>query len=318
MIAAEARSRVTGTNDETTIDVQTWESLRRYLFAIAYRMLGSASEAEDVVQDAYLRAAGSGAAHAESPRAYLATIVTRLCIDQLRSAKAKREVYVGPWLPEPAPTDEIAASPTELTERRDELSLAFLLLLERLTPEERAVYVLRDAFYYSFAEIAAMLDKPAATVRQHAHRARERVQSERPRFTAKPEQHRDLVQRFIDATNSGDLERLTRLLTADVVAWADGGAARQAARHPIVGADAVARGISVAVQKFFVNLRTTIEDLNGGLTLLYWDGTELRSAVALDVSDDGRISGLHTVVNPDKLAYLVTYVERRDSMSRAD
>lgn len=304
-------------NSGSMIDTETWETYRRYLFAIAYRMLGSASEAEDIVQDAYLRSSGSNIRHAESTKAYLATIVTRLCLDHLRSARVNRETYIGPWLPDPVPTDHLTARLVDSAERRDQLSLAFLLMLERLTPEERAVYVLREAFDYSHGEIADMLGKPVATIRQHAHRARERVQSDRRRFVATPERHRELVDRFVDATRSGDLESLTELLTDDVVAWTDGGPARQAARRPIVGADAVARGLIGAVNKFFGDARPTIEDLNGGLALLLWDGAELRIAITFELTETGKIAGLRSVLNPEKLAYLLRYVDGRGGSAMA-
>ena len=157
------------------LDAEAFESLRRYLFAVAYRMLGSATEAEDIVQDAYLRARDVRVDEVQSLKAYLATVVTRLCLDHLRSAKVQREVYVGPWLPEPVLTNDLTAQPAEATEQADDISLAFMLLLERLTPEERATYVLREAFAYPFEEIGAVLGKSSAAVRQLSHRAKERV-----------------------------------------------------------------------------------------------------------------------------------------------
>jgi RNA polymerase sigma-70 factor (ECF subfamily) len=202
---------------------ETFESLRSMLFAIAYRMLGSVGQAEDVVQEAFLRQqrALREGAEIESPRAYLAAIVTRLAIDELRSARARREVYVGEWLPEPLLTDAAPElEPAAHAERSDSLSLAFLVLLEQLTPVERAVFLLRDVFGYEFAEIAAIVGKGEANCRQLATRARRHVEAERPRFEASRREREQLAERFFAAVGDGDVDALVELLAADVVSTA--------------------------------------------------------------------------------------------------
>lgn len=285
------------------LDAAAFEGLRRYLFAVAYRMLGSASEAEDIVQDAYLRARDVRVDEIQSLKAYLATVVTRLCLDHLRSARVQREVYVGPWLPEPVPTADLVTLPAQAAEQADEISLAFLVLLERLTPEERATYVLREAFAYPYDEIAAVLGKSSAAVRQLSHRAKERVAAERPRFQASPETQRALAERFLAASRAGDLGALTTMLAADATSWGDGGAAIGAARRPIVGRDAVARLIARGMEKWLKDTSATFALVNGGIATLLWRGGRLQSVVTFE-ADAERIHGIRTVVNPVKLAYL--------------
>ena len=296
------RARGGGTALVGDIEAEAFEALRPYLFAIAYRMLGSASEAEDVVQDSYLRFTRAAPEAIRSPKAYLAAVVTRLCLDRLKSARVVREAYVGPWLPEPAPTADLAPTPEEAAERREEVSLAFLVLLERLTPEERAVYVLREAFDYPYQEIAAILGKSVAACRQLAHRARQHL-ADRPRFAASPEAQRRLTEHFLAAARRGDLPALTEVLAADVTLWSDGGEKALAARRPIHGRDAVARWVIGIAAKLPVDAVVTFEDINGGVGVLVWVGDELVSAMTLDVGD-GRVRAAHVVVNPDKIAYL--------------
>jgi RNA polymerase sigma-70 factor (ECF subfamily) len=215
-----------------------YEELRPLLFSIAYRMTGSVAEAEDIVQDAFLRAHGQD--DVDSPRAYLSTVVTRLSIDHLRSARARRETYVGPWLPEPLVV-ETEPGPAELTERAEELSLASLALLERLSPVERAALVLHDVLDFPYAEIAAILERSEDSCRQLVSRARRRVEAGEPRHAVDPDRHEELTQRFVEACFSGDVEGLTRMLADDAVAYSDGGGRVQAARKPVTGADRVAR-----------------------------------------------------------------------------
>jgi RNA polymerase sigma-70 factor (TIGR02957 family) len=284
-------------------EARRFEALRPYLFAIAYRLLGSASEAEDVVQDAYLRVHETPAVDVASPKAYLAAVVTRLCLDRLKSARTTRETYLGPWLPEPVPTADLEPSPAEVAERREEISLAFLVLLERLSPEERAAYVLHEAFDEPYDEIAAVLGKSVPATRQLAHRARARIADDRPRFSASPEEQRRLTERFLAAARDGDLRALTDVLAADVTLWADGGPKARAARRPIVGSDAVARWLVGIVAKAPVESRVDFAAINGGVAALHWVGGELTSATTIDVLD-GRIQAIRAVVNPDKLAYL--------------
>src|SRR5215218_1855656 len=212
------------------IDAEVFETFRPYLFSIAYRLLGSASEAEDVVQDAYLRALGSARTDIASPKAFLSTIVTHLCLDALKSARVTRESYVGPWLPEPVPTQNLL-SPAESAEQADDISLAFLVLLERLAPEERVAYVLREAFDESYDQIATILGKSVAATRQLAHRARERVNDGRPRFSVSRTEHESLTSQFLTAAREGDLPTLIAGLMPDVVLLTDGGGKAQAARR---------------------------------------------------------------------------------------
>jgi RNA polymerase sigma-70 factor (ECF subfamily) len=293
------------------MNAQDLEQLRRYLFAIAYRMLGSASDAEDIVQDAYLRWQGADQATVRSPKAYLSAVVTRLCLDELKSARVTRETYHGPWLPEPVPSGAVALdrelTPQERVERRDDVSLAFLLLLERLTPEERAAYVLREAFDYDHAAIADVLGKSVPAVRQLAHRARQRVGASQKRFQASLEEQHELTERFLAAAWRGDLRGLTDLLAADVVSWSDGGAETLAARRPILGSDAVARRMIGLALKVYADVATTYEPLNGGMGVLLWRGEQLLNATVATVAD-GRIQAVHSVLNPHKLAYLRQHV----------
>jgi RNA polymerase sigma-70 factor (ECF subfamily) len=286
-----------------TLDAEAFESLRRYLFSIAYRMLGSATEAEDIVQDAYLRARDVRQDEVQSLKAYLSTVVTRLCLDHLRSAKAQREVYTGPWLPEPVLTNDLTALPAEATEQADEISLAFMLLLERLTPEERATYVLREAFAYPFDEIGAVLGKSSAAVRQLSHRAKEHLAAGGTRFTASPETQRQLAERFIAASRVGDIGALTSLLAENATGWGDGGAARQAARRPTVGRDAIVRLTASGFAKWFKGVQVTFADVNGGSATLLWKGSHLEAVITLYAKDD-QIQLIHTILNPEKLAHL--------------
>src|SRR5579871_2149637 len=211
---------------------------RRRLLGLGYRMLGSRSDAEDVVQDAYLRFAGAQDVH--NPEAFLVTVVTRLCLDRLKSAKAQREVYVGPWLPEPV-FDTEGLSTEAATELADDLSFALLLALDRLSPLERAAFLLHDVFDIPFSEIAATIGRTEPACRQLATRARRAVREERPAQAATPDHHARLLQAFIEAVGSGDLSRLTGLLREDAVALTDGGGRKAAALNPIQGADKVAR-----------------------------------------------------------------------------
>jgi len=276
---------------------------RPLLFAIAYRMLGSAADAEDAVQETFLRwhrALATGE-RIESPKAWLATVVTRLALDQLKSARATRETYVGPWLPEPlVDVAEPAPDPADQAVMSDSLATAFLVLLETLSPKERAVFLLHDVFGYGHAEIAGIVDESEAYCRQIARRARAHVAARRPRFPATAADQARLVDRFAHAVVDGDLPGLIALLAEDVTAWSDGGGKVLAARKPVIGREKVA--------KFFLGLMklappgTTFRraPVNGqpGL-VVYIDGQPF-DVVSLDV-DGGLIRGIYTVVNPDKL-----------------
>src|SRR5262245_22044915 len=220
------------------MDVNEFEQHRSHLFSLAYRMLGSASEAEDVVQDAWLRSAAADTTDLRSPRAYLMTVVTRLALDRLKSARVTREQYVGPWLPEPVLTDG-RPEPEESAALAESLTLAFMVLLDTLSPEERAVFVLREVLEYSYAEIAAVLKESEANCRQLLHRAKEHLRSARPRSPRSREQTRQLAERFVDSMRAGDGDQLTRVLAEDVGFWGDGGGRVPAGRRPIIGREAV-------------------------------------------------------------------------------
>jgi len=284
-----------------------YEELRPRAFAIAYRMLGSVSEAEDIVQEALLRlhrVVGAGE-RVESPEAYVATVVTRLGIDELRSARARREVYVGEWLPEPLLTSE-ADDPAQQAEMADSLSLAFLAVLERLSPEQRAVLLLREVFDYPYAQIAEIVGKSEPAVRQLAVRARRHVAERRPRFEASREQRERLARRFFAAIEEGDLEGLELLLADDVVLHGDGGGRVPAIARPLRGRVRVARTLVAwgkAAARFGVmSLRPVSVNGQPGAIALDAGGRPI-SVMALDIAG-GEVLGISSVVNPDKLRHV--------------
>src|SRR5579863_2856338 len=245
---------------------------RRRLLGLAYRMLGSRSDAEDVVQDAYLRFIGAD--DVRNPEAFLVTVVTRLCLDRLKSAKAQREIYVGPWLPEPV-FDTDGLSTEAATELADDLSFALLLALDRLSPQERAAFLLHDVFEVPFSEIATMIDRSEPACRQLATRARRAVRDERPPPATTPVNHEILLTAFLEAVANGDLSRLTSLLREDAVALTDGGGRKAAALNPIHGADKVARLFINLAAKGGAGHDIRIEPamINGSVgALLYLDG----------------------------------------------
>ncbi|MDE1935726.1 RNA polymerase sigma factor SigJ [Bradyrhizobium sp.] len=272
---------------------------RRRLLGLAYRMLGSRSDAEDVVQDAYLRFIGTE--NVRNPEAFLVTVVTRLCLDRLKSARAQREIYVGPWLPEPV-FDTDGLSTEVATELADDLSFALLLALDRLSPQERAAFLLHDVFDISFSEIAAMIGRSEPACRQLAARARRAVRDERPPPAA-ADSHAHLLQAFLVAVTSGDLSRLTGLLRDDAVAVTDGGGRKTAALNPIYGADKIARFfISVAGKAAGRDIRIEAAVINGSAgALLYMDG-ELDHSLSISI-DGERIAAIYLVRNPDKLRH---------------
>ena len=274
---------------------------RGRLLGLAYRMLGSRSDAEDVVQDAFLRFAGAQDVH--NPEAFLVTIVTRLCLDRLKSAKVQREAYVGPWLPEPV-FDADGLSAEAATELADDLSFALLLALDRLSPMERAAFLLHDVFDTPFAEIAAMLDRSEASCRQLATRARRAVRDNRPAPAATPDSHARLLTAFSDAVASGNVRQLAELLRADAVALTDGGGRKFAALNPIIGADKVARFfIGLAGKTAGQDVRIEPAMINGAVgALLYLDG-ELDLTLSMAI-DGEKIAAIYVVRNPDKLRHL--------------
>jgi RNA polymerase sigma-70 factor (ECF subfamily) len=275
-----------------------FERQRRALTGLAYRMLASRAEAEDVVQDAFLRWSGRQEADVDDPRRYLAAIVTRLCLDRMKSARARREIYVGPWLPEPV-VDEAFADPGDLA---DDVSVALMLALERLSPLERAAFILHDVFGLSFREVAKSLDRGEAACRQLAARARARIRQARPRFDASAEEGRRLAEAFQRAAELGDFQALERLLTEDAVLISDGGGRRPAALRPIEGAQAVA-SLLESLSRRNAGLRAAIArqaTVNGqpGLILKEPDGA--LTTVALE-HRGGRISAVYVMRNPEKL-----------------
>ena len=272
---------------------------RPLLFSIAYRMLGSVADAEDLVQEAYLRWLKADPAEVGSAKNYLGATVTRLAVDQLRSARVRREVYVGPWLPEPlVGVDE--RDPIAATEVADSLSTAFLVLLERLTPNQRAAFLLREVFGYDYPEVARVLRTSEANCRQLVQRAKHAVASGRPRFASDTGAAQDLARRFLDACTTGDVDDLVALLASDAVAWSDGGGKFAAARRPVFGAERVARFISGVLAKWRGSGDVRIDRINGGLGLSFHVAGQLRGVITFDTAGD-RVGQIFMVVNPDKL-----------------
>jgi RNA polymerase sigma-70 factor (ECF subfamily) len=281
------------------------DELRPVAFAIAYRMLGSVSEAEDVVQEALLRVhqAVDAGEQIASPRAFIATITTRLAINELRSARARRERYVGEWLPEPIITDG-EDDPARHAETADSLSLAMLVLLESLSPEQRAVLLLHDVFDYGYAEIAAIVGKSEDNARQLAARARRHVEQRRPRFQTTREQRDELAARFFAAVERGDLAGLEALLAHDVELTGDGGGKVPTLARSLRGRTLVARTLSKFVVARLPEVSLRLTEVNGGPGALYLDAEQrLIAVVALDIGR-GQIQGINSIVNPDKLAHL--------------
>jgi RNA polymerase sigma-70 factor (ECF subfamily) len=282
-----------------TATLETFQAVRPRLFGIAYRMLGSASEADDVVQDAWVRWQGTDRSAVREPAAFLATTVTRLAINVLESARSRREVYVGPWLPEPVATE---GDPMLGAERAEAMSLAVLLLLERLTPAERAAFVLREAFDYPFRQIAEVLEIGEANARQLATRARAHLDRERTAEVAPAEQQR-LLAAFIAAAQDGDLEALEAVLAEDVVALSDGGGVVLAARKPVIGRQRVAHFLLGVLEKYGSDIQTVPVELNGGVGFVGLRDGELMAAWTIEFGPGG-ITRWFNVLNPAKLSHL--------------
>ncbi|HZC72831.1 MAG TPA: RNA polymerase sigma-70 factor [Jatrophihabitans sp.] len=299
------RPSAPGADERSTAELFT--ELRPLMFSIAYRMLSSASEAEDVVQEAFLRLqqARDDGVEVSSPKAYLSTVVTRLSIDQLRSAPKRRESYVGQWLPEPLLTDRQAVDPAANAEQADSLSMAFLLVLERLTPVERAVFLLYDVFGYRYPEIAAIVGKTEPNCRQLAARARRYVKEEKPRFETSREERGRLAERFFAAVQGGDVDGLVAMLADDVVVYGDGGGKAPQWMLPIAGADKVARLLDSVGRDVRENqIAIELHEVNGqpGAALRTSDG-QLISVFSLDIVE-GVVQAVRSVINPDKLRHL--------------
>ncbi|MGH3375136.1 MAG: RNA polymerase sigma-70 factor [Actinoallomurus sp.] len=290
-------------------DAEAFEACRDLLLSVAYRMLGTVADAEDIVQDAWLRWSGADRAKLTDPKAYLVRVVTNTAIDRLRSAQVRRESYVGPWLPEPVLTAPDVAEDIELAES---VSLAMLIVLETLSPLERAVFVLREVFGFSHAEVAGTLERSEESVRQVAHRARRHVADRRTRFSADRAEQRRVTEEFLSAAIGGNLESLLAVLAPDVVLVSDGGGKRSAARRPLQGASAVARfligithhpydGVAAA------DMSVEVADVNGVTGVVISGGGKVLTAMAAGIVD-GKVQALHLVANPDKLR---TVSERR-------
>ena len=295
-------------SSETMSGVTNLEELRPRAFAVAYRMLGTVSEAEDIVQEALLRMhlRLRQGERIESPRAFVSTVVTRLCIDHLRSARVRRETYVGEWLPEPL-VDEGHSDPAHHAQATDSLSMAFLLLLERLTPEQRAAFLLRDVFDYPYEQIAAIVGIGEQNARQLVSRARKHVDHGRPRFEASPERREQLANSFVAALRGGDLEALEELLARDVMVHADGGGRVRAIARPIYGRGRVARLLLKVMRAAepFGGWSLRQVQVNGQPGVMRSDAAgKLSEVLVLDITVDGHISAVRAIINPDKLRHL--------------
>jgi len=294
---------------------RTFNRHRRRLLGIAYRMLGSAADAEDVVQDAWLRWNDATIDALDNPEAWLVTVVTRLSIDRLRAAKLQREHYEGPWLPEPLVTDA-PASPEQMLERADNISVAFLAVLERLAPEARAAFLLREVFDADYADLARTLGKSEAACRQLVHRAKAQIQDERPRFAVDRDAHLRLLQGFAQAAASGDMQRLKELLAEDVELVGDSGGKVPAFRKMLRGSQRIAQYFHAVPRLLGDGLRLELAEINGEPGLLrFFDGA-LESVQTLE-TDGERILRIHTQRNPEKLARIAAHFSAR-AITRAE
>lgn len=276
----------------------TFAPLRPRLTRIAYRMLGSVAEAEDVVQDAYLRWHGADRSAVADPRAFLSKTVTRLCLDHLKSARVKRETYIGPWVPEPM-------IETIEQDEADDITLTLMMALERLSPLERAAFLLHDVFGQDFGEVAQAIDRDAAACRQLASRAREHVRAAKPRFPVSPSQGADIAKAFFDASRSGEVAPLQALLAKDVILYSDGGGKRLAALNPIYGDTNVARFVAGVMRKVAPELELSwrYEVVDGLPGVVVIENGEVMQTMAFEL-DDGRITAIYVVRNPDKLKHV--------------
>jgi RNA polymerase sigma-70 factor (ECF subfamily) len=282
---------------------QTFAEHRGLVFSVAYRILGSATDAEDVVQEAWLRWSAEDRAEVTEPRGYLARIAANLAVDRLRAERARRETYYGPWLPEPILTEH---DPANAAAAADSVSLAMMVVLETLSPLERAVFVLNEVFAFSHAEIAVALDRSEAAVRQAAHRAREHVQARRPRFPPDPVSTQRAVERFFAAAAGGDINALMELLAPDVTVWSDGGGKVRAARVPVTGARKVAAWLATWSTRpyegvSFEEMSIRITEINGMPGVLALAPDRVLGVLTVELDETGRIAAIHAVGNPDKL-----------------
>jgi RNA polymerase sigma-70 factor, ECF subfamily len=288
-----------------TLHDQTYHRLRPYLFAVAYRMTGSASDAEDLVHDAWVRYLDAGRPAVDSLRAYLTTVVSRLALDYLKSARVQREQHAGSWMPEPVLTSEAVAGPAEAVVQREAISLALLTLLERLTPEQRVVYVLREGFDLPYDEIAGHVGKSAAACRQMFRRARRLLEEQRPRLDVDASRQQPLIERFFEAFARADTAAVAGLLADDAIWMADGGRERLSIRRPVHGRDRVARGLAGVGRKYAAlgGLAVRWLDVNGGCAVGMFDRDRLERVFTFDIVD-GRIAAVRVLLDPDKLQHL--------------
>jgi RNA polymerase sigma-70 factor (ECF subfamily) len=291
-----------GTGAGTGLEAATvaFEDHRPYLLAVAYRVLGRVGEAEDVVQEAWMRWREVDHGTVENDRAYLTRVTTRLAVDRLRLEKRRRETYVGPWLPEPLALEPDVAEQVELA---GSVEMALLVVLETLSPLERAVFVLREAFGEPYEEIARAVDRSEDAVRQLAHRARRHVDERRPRFDADRRTRREVTERFLDAAAGGDVEELLELLAPDVTLVSDGGGVVRAALRPLEGADAVARWLAGVATRPLEQPSMEVVDLNGGPAAIVRSSGKAQAAIVLGIAG-GRIRAIYLVANPEKLIRL--------------
>lgn len=286
-----------------TPDQRTFLQYRRLLFSVAYRVLGSAADAEDTVQDAWFKWSGADRSQVVDPKAYLTRIVSNLALERLRSARHKRETYVGPWLPEPVLT---AGDASEAVLDAESVSMAMLVVLEALSPLERAVFVLKEVFGFSHAEIGEALERSESAVRQAAHRAREHVRARRPRFAADRARRREATERFFAAATGGDVNALMELLAPDVTLWTDGGGKVRQALRPVVGAGTVASWFAAIGTVTYqgvepADMKADLVEINGGPGIVFSGPAAVIATVTFDFDADGRITAIHNVANPDKL-----------------
>lgn len=279
--------------------VEIFDAQRKRLFAIAYRMLGSVMDAEDIVQEAYLRWCDINHATVENPGAFLATMVTRLCIDHLRSAHIQREEYIGPWLPEPLVTQD--KGPEESLKLAESVSMAFLVMLERLTPTERAVYLLRKVFDYDYREIAAVVDKSEPACRQIVSRAKARIVQERPRIAVSDTM--PMVQQMVAAVKGGDVPGLMALLAPDVELTSDGGGKAKAARRPLTGRKLVATFLFVIHKNLSRDTQVHIQTVNGQPGVIVQHAGKVFAVGTFDITEEG-VKSIRLVLNPDKLSHV--------------
>ena len=291
--------------------INEFNNYRSLLFSIAYRMLGSAMDAEDMVQEAFLRWQQTPIEDIHSAKAYLTTIITRLCIDHLERAYVQRESYVGAWLPEPIST---SAESHESIILRESLSIAFLVLLENLAPIERACFLLREVFEYDYADISAMVGKSEQNCRQMVSRAKSHLAERRPRYEVTPEQQSQLLAQFMQSCAEGDMQGLLAILETDIVNWSDGGGKRSAALNLVYGAENVAKLAIGVTRRIPPNAELRIHPVNGQPAIVIYSAGQPYSVTLLDLYE-GRVRGLYNILNPDKLRRLPPLESNPDASS---